>query len=112
MPLGPEQRKLLEIVAAGVPHLANVVSAVPPDFQAPAFQAAESGYFQTMRQLGLSDVESRIFTDSLMRRLRRRVADKAANETLKKLYVELTATEVGAVQLSASRTRWIGRNPS
>jgi hypothetical protein len=100
VPLGPEQRRLLEIVAAGIPHLANVVSAVPPDFQAPAFQAAESGYFQTMRQLGLSDGESRIFTDSLMRRLRRRVADKAENEALKKLYVELTATEAGAVQLS------------
>jgi hypothetical protein len=92
--LGPEQRKLLEIVAAGIPHLANVVSAVPPACQTLACEAAESSYLQTMRQLGLSDAESRTFTDSLMRRLRRQIADKTEGGVLKKLYAELKTTEV------------------
>lgn len=47
-----------------------------------------------MRQLGLSDAESRTFTDLLMRRLRRQIADKTEGGVLKKLYAELKTTEV------------------
>jgi hypothetical protein len=54
MVLGAEQRKILELIAAGIPHLARIMSAVPAEHQATTFEAAENSYLQTIRQMGLS----------------------------------------------------------
>jgi hypothetical protein len=83
MMLGTEEQKILEIIVAGIPHLAAVIGAIPPEHQARAFDAGERSYFQTMRQLGLSESGCQTWTSSLMRRLRRQVAEQDSAEQKK-----------------------------
>jgi hypothetical protein len=69
MALNLNQRRYVETVLAGLPHLAEAVAAIPPDWQSEAFQAAERSYLKAFRQLQLSGPQT--WTSSVMRRLRR-----------------------------------------
>ena len=93
MALSLNQRQYVEAVIAALPHLAEVVAAIPPDCQVKAFEAAERSYLRTFRQLGLSGPEA--WASSIMRRLRRRVREAGLTERdkLKKLYEQLSANE-------------------
>ena len=93
MTLGPEQRNIIEAIVAGLPHLAEAVSAIPAEYQAKALKAAESSYLKTFRQMGLSEAESQTWASSVMRRLRRHVAQKELTEKdkLKKLHEQLSS---------------------
>ena len=90
MALSLKQRRYVEAVLAGLPHLAEAVAAIPPDWQPEAFQAAERSYLGAFRQLELSGPQT--WASSVMRRLRRRVRE-AEKEKLKKLYEQLSANE-------------------
>jgi hypothetical protein len=92
MPLSLKQRRYVETVLAGLPHLAETVAAIPPDRQPEAFQAAERSYLRAFRQLGLSGPQT--WTSSVMRRLRRRVGE-VEKEKLTKLYEQLSVNEHG-----------------
>jgi hypothetical protein len=94
MALSLKQRRYVEIVLAGLPHLAEAIAAIPPDWQPEAFQAAERSYLRGFRQLELSGPQT--WTSSVMRRLRRRVRE-AEKEKLTKLYERLSANEHGTV---------------
>jgi hypothetical protein len=93
MTLGPEQKNYIEAIVAGLPHLAESVSAIPVEYQARALEAAERSYLTTFRRLGLSEPESQTWAASVMRRLRRQVAEKGLTEKdkLKKLYKQISA---------------------
>jgi hypothetical protein len=93
MALNLKQRRYVETVLAGLPHLAEAVAAIPPDWQPAAFQAAERSYLKAFRQLGLSGPQT--WASSVMRRLRRRVRE-AEKEKLTKLYEQLSANEPGS----------------
>ena len=54
MALNLKQRRYVETVIAGLPHLAEAVAAIPPDWQPAAFQAAERSYLKAFRQVELS----------------------------------------------------------
>ena len=101
MMLGTEEQKILEIIVAGIPHIAAVVGAIPPEHQVRAFDAAERSYFQTMRQLGLSESGCQTWTSSLMRRLRRQVGEPESTEQ-KKLKALLDV--LGRAQSAADAT--------
>jgi hypothetical protein len=88
--LSLKQRRYVEAVLAGLPHLAEAVAAIPPDWQPEAFQAAERSYLRAFRELELSGPQT--WASSVMRRLRRRVRE-AEKEKLKKLYEQLSANE-------------------
>ena len=90
MALSLKQRRYVEAVLAGLPHLAEAVAAIPPNWQHEAFQAAERSYLRAFRQLELSGPQT--CASSVMRRLRRRVRE-AEKEKLKKLYEQLSANE-------------------
>jgi hypothetical protein len=92
MPLSLKQRRYVETVLAGLPHLAEAVAAIPPDWQHEAFQAAERSYLRAFRQLGLSGPQT--WASSVMRRLRRRVWE-IEKQKLTKLYEQLSANEHG-----------------
>jgi hypothetical protein len=92
MALNLKQRRYVETVLAGLPHLAEAVAAIPPDWQSEAFQAAERSYLRAFRQLELSGPQT--WASSVMRRLRRRVGE-ADKEKLTKLYEQLSANEHG-----------------
>jgi hypothetical protein len=91
--LSLNQRQCVEAVIAALPHLAEVVAAIPPDSRVKAFEAAERSYLRIFRQFGLSGPET--WASSVMRRLRRRVreADLTERDKLKKLYEQLSANE-------------------
>jgi hypothetical protein len=91
--LSLNQRQCVEAVIAALPHLAEVVAAIPPDSRIKAFEAAERSYLRTFRQSGLSGPET--WASSVMRRLRRRVreADLTERDKLKKLYEQLSTNE-------------------
>jgi hypothetical protein len=91
--LNLKQRRYVESVLAGLPHLAQAVAAIPHDWQPAAFQAAERSYLKAFRQLGLSGPQT--WTSSVMRRLRRRVRE-AEKEKLTKLYEQLSTGEHGS----------------
>jgi hypothetical protein len=93
MALNLKQRRYVETVLAGLPHLAQAVAAIPLDWQPAAFQAAERSYLKAFRQLGLSGPQT--WASSVMRRLRRRVRE-AEKEKLTKLYEQLSAGEHGS----------------
>jgi hypothetical protein len=93
MALNLNQRRYVETVLAGLPHLAEAVAAIPPDWQSEAFQAAERSYLKAFRQLQLSGPQT--WTSSVMRRLRRRVRE-AEKEKLTKLYEHLSGNEHGS----------------
>ena len=88
MTLDSQQRKYLEIIVVGLPHLAEAIAAIPYEHQARALDAAGRRYLKTFRQLGLSGPESQTWASSIMRRLRRQVAEAGLTEKdkLKKLY--------------------------
>jgi hypothetical protein len=90
MALNLKQRRYVETVLAGLPHLAQAVAAIPLDWQPAAFQAVERSYLKAFRQLGLSGPQT--WASSVMRRLRRRVRE-AEKEKLTKLYEQLSANE-------------------
>jgi hypothetical protein len=90
MTLSLKQRRYVETVIAGLPHLAEAVGAIPSDWQSEAFQAAERSYLRAFRQLELSGPQT--WASSVMRRLRRRVRE-AEKEKLTKLYEQLAANE-------------------
>jgi hypothetical protein len=90
MALSSKQRRYVETVLAALPHLAEAVAAIPPDWQPAAFQAAERSYLKAFRQLELSGPQT--WASSVMRRLRRRVRE-AEKERLTKLYEQLSANE-------------------
>ena len=90
MALSSKQQRYVETVLAGLPHLAEAVAAIPPDWQPAAFQAAERSYLKAFRQLELSGPQT--WASSVMRRLRRRVRE-AEKEKLTKLYEQLSANE-------------------
>ena len=92
MALNLKQRRYVETVLAGLPHLAEAVAAIPPDWQPAAFQAAERSYLKAFRQVALSGPQT--WASSVMRRLRRRVRE-AEKEKLTKLYERLSANEHG-----------------
>jgi hypothetical protein len=94
MALSLKQRRYVETVLAGLPHIAEAVAAIPRDWQPEAFQAAERSYLKAFRQLELSGPQT--WTSSVMRRLRRRVRE-AEKEKLTKLYERLSANEHGTV---------------
>src|SRR4029077_19390372 len=94
MTLSLKQRRYVETVIAGLPHLAEAVAAIPSDWQSEAFQAVERSYLKAFRQLGLSGPQT--WASSVMRRLRRRVRE-AEKEKLTKLYEQLSAEEHGSV---------------
>src|SRR6476661_4132916 len=91
--LSLKQRQYVEAVIAALPHLTEVISAIPPECQVNAFAAAERSYLRTFRQLGLSGPET--WASSIMRRLRRRVGEASLTESdkLKRLYERLSANE-------------------
>ena len=93
MTLSLKQRRYVETVIAGLPHLAEAVAAIPSDWQSEAFQAAERSYLRAFRQLELSGPQT--WASSVMRRLRRRVRE-AEKEKLTKLYEQLSANEHGS----------------
>jgi hypothetical protein len=93
MALNLKQRRYVETVIAGLPHLAEAVAAIPPDWQPAAFQAAERSYLKAFRQVELSGPQT--WASSVMRRLRRRVRE-AEKEKLTKLYEQLSANEHGS----------------
>jgi RNA polymerase-interacting CarD/CdnL/TRCF family regulator len=76
MALGPVVKKILERKLSGIPHVAEVIKAIPVDHQEPALQAAERSYLRSLRQTRLSESESQIWTASIMRRLRRQLGEK------------------------------------
>jgi hypothetical protein len=88
MTLDSQQRKYLEIIVVGLPHLAEAIAAIPYEHQAMALDAAGRRYLKTFRQLGPSEPESQTWASSIMRRLRRQVAEAGLTEKdkLKKLY--------------------------
>jgi hypothetical protein len=90
MALSSKQRRYVETVLAGLPHLAEAVAAIPPDWQPAAFQAAERSFLKAFRQLELSGPQT--WASSVMRRLHRRVRE-AEKEKLTKLYEQLSANE-------------------
>ena len=90
MALNLKQRRYVESVLAGLPHLAEAVAAIPPDWQPAAFQAAERSYLKAFRRLELSGPQT--WASSVMRRLRRRVRE-AEKEKLTKLYEQLSTGE-------------------
>jgi hypothetical protein len=92
--LNLKQRRYVESVLAGLPHLAQAVAAIPLDWQPAAFQAAERSYLKAFRQLGLSGPQT--WTSSVMRRLRRRVRE-AEKEKLTKLYEQLSGEHGSAL---------------
>jgi hypothetical protein len=91
--LNLKQRRYVESVLAGLPHLAQALAAIPLDWQPAAFQAAERSYLKAFRQLELSGPQT--WASSVMRRLRRRVRE-AEKEKLTKLYEQLSAGEHGS----------------
>jgi hypothetical protein len=93
MALNLKQRRYVETVIAALPHLAEAVAAIPPEWQPAASQAAERSYLKAFRQLGLSGPQT--WASSVMRRLRRRVRE-AEKEKLTKLYEQLSAEEHGS----------------
>jgi hypothetical protein len=90
MPLSLAQRRYVETVLAGLPHMAEAVAVA--DWQPEAFQAAERSYLRAFRQLGLSGPQT--WASSVMRRLRRRVRE-IEKQKLTKLYEQLSANEHG-----------------
>src|SRR5208337_3407535 len=96
MTLGQNQRSVLETLVVGLSHLADVIEAVPPEHQPAAFEAAERSYLKTMEQMGLSELERRNLTSSIMRRLRQRVAGTGVTEVdnVKKIYAEVADQNV------------------
>jgi hypothetical protein len=92
MTLSLKQRRYVETVLAGLPHLAEAVAAIPTEWQPAAFQAAERSYLKAFRQVELSGPQT--WASSVMRRLRRRVRE-AEKEKLTKLYEQLSANEHG-----------------
>ena len=90
MALSLKQRRYVEAVLAGLPHLAEAVAAIPPDWQPEAFQAAERSFLKAFRQLEFPGPQT--WASSVMRRLRRRVPE-AEKEKLTKLYEQLSANE-------------------
>jgi len=52
MALNLKQRRYVETVLAGLPHLAEAVAAIPPDWQPAAFQAAERSYLKGLSAIG------------------------------------------------------------
>jgi len=93
MALNLKQRRYVETVIAGLPHLAEAVAAIPPEWQSAAFQAAERSYLKAFRQVELTGPQT--WVSSVMRRLRRRVRE-AEKEKLAKLYEQLSANEHGS----------------
>jgi hypothetical protein len=93
MALNLKQRRYVETVLTGLPHLAEAVAAIPPEWQPAAFQAAERSYLKAFRQAELSGPQT--WVSSVMRRLRRRVRE-AEKEKLTKLYEQLSANEHGS----------------
>jgi hypothetical protein len=93
MALNLKQRRYVETVITGLPHLAEAVAAIPPEWQPAAFQAAERSYLKAFRQVELSGPQT--WVSSVMRRLRRRVRE-AEKEKLAKLYEQLSANEHGS----------------
>jgi hypothetical protein len=92
MALNLKQRRYVETVLAGLPHLAEAVAAIPPEWQPAAFQAAERSYLKAFQQAELSGPQT--WVSSVMRRLRRRVRE-AEKEKLTRLYEQLSANEHG-----------------
>ena len=80
MTLDSQQRKYLEIIVVGLPHLAEAIAAIPYEHQARALDAVGRRYLKTFRQLGLSEPESQTWASSIMRRLRRQVAEAGLTE--------------------------------
>jgi hypothetical protein len=93
MALNLKQRRYVETVIAALPHLAEAVAAIPPEWQPAAFQAVERSYLKAFRQVELSGPQT--WVSSVMRRLRRRVRE-AEKEKLAKLYEQLSANEHGS----------------
>jgi hypothetical protein len=95
MTLRPDQKNYIEAIVAGLPHLAEAVSAIPPEYQARALEAAGGSYLKTFRRLGLSEPESQTWASSVMRRLRRHVTEMESTkkEKLTKLYEHLEADQ-------------------
>jgi hypothetical protein len=93
MALSLKQRRYVEAILAGLPHLAKAVAAIPPDWQPAAFQAAERSYLRAFRQLKLSGPQT--WVSSVMRRSRRRVRE-VEKEKLTKLYEQLSENEHGS----------------
>ena len=93
MALNLKQRRYVETVIAGLPHLAEAVAAIPPEWQSAAFQAVERSYLKAFRQVELTGPQT--WVSSVMRRLRRRVRE-AEKEKLAKLYEQLSANEHGS----------------
>ena len=92
MALNLKQRRYVETVITGLPHLAEAVAAIPPEWQPAAFQAVERSYLKAFRQVELTGPQT--WVSSVMRRLRRRVRE-AEKEKLAKLYEQLSANEHG-----------------
>ena len=93
MALNLKQRRYVETVITGLPHLAEAVAAIPPEWQPAAFQAVERSYLKAFRQVELTGPQT--WVSSVMRRLRRRVRE-AEKEKLAKLYEQLSANEHGS----------------
>ena len=109
MALSSKQRRYVETVLAGLPHLAEAVAAIPPDLQPAAFQAAERSFLKAFRQLELSGPQT--WASSVMRRLRRRVRE-AEKEKLTKLYEHLSANEPGSALLLRTSAQFRYRSGS
>ena len=53
MALSSKQHRYVETVLAGLPHLAEAVAAIPPDFAARGFPSRRAQFFESLSAIGV-----------------------------------------------------------
>jgi hypothetical protein len=74
MALDPEQSEFLQAATVGIPRVARAIVEIPTEHRARAWQAAERGYLQTVRESGFEEPVAGDLVAAVMRRLRAQVS--------------------------------------
>jgi hypothetical protein len=69
-----EEVEFLRGATAGIPRVARAIADVPSERQPQAWQAAERGYLQTLRESGFEERAARSLVAAVMSRLRAQVS--------------------------------------
>jgi hypothetical protein len=86
MALSSEEEEFLQLIIAGIPHIAEAIAAVPPQHRAKVLNAAESSYVQSLQDFGFLESFSQPWTAAVMRRLWARVANPCSHESLEEQF--------------------------
>jgi hypothetical protein len=70
-----EAEKILLLAIDGIPRIARVIAKIPTEHHKRAFDAAESSYRQTVRELGYEGEDAERWVGALMLRLRTEVVE-------------------------------------